>query len=830
THAVIYPTRGVRFHQGLLVLSKLLKVVAYFAAFEFLRYIQTVSFLLLLKLSAALILLPLQRPFSTGPALTKLQWFQVCRFSLARVILDALWIEGLYLCGPFRSVLLFENSELLVLAAVSTVMYGASSTSKARGALFFILGVVSVAFFDNDAVDGDSLHPEGVHKSLLIHKLYEMFANFGLSDHKVGVVILFLAVCLDAGCAALSKNLVTSVGGAKRLHALAAPVSFGILIPIFLLSHLWGTGLSPYQTPIERNERSAILSANLQAGPLIFLLMKLSFVAVTIVMDFYFTSLVSVRLGAQATTFLAKLCVTITALVLSLVWGPDSYVSLSSISPFPGESSQTPGLSVHGLSGGVIFAMVSILYASNLLTNVKPGYGPDGASSGHFIGYSMAGLPLFTAGQTPSHGVALLSHPETMGLWYHVRTTIRGIMSEHSSRRIFAFLCLNLAFTFVELLYGVWTNSLGLISDGFHMLFDSAALVVGLYAAVVSRWEPTRLFSFGFHSAEVLSGFVNALFLLVISGSVFVNALARIHHPPHIHTDRLMVVSVAGLLVNLVGMVALGHAHSHGGSPCGAHGHTHGGAGHGHSHGGHQKHSHNVGEDPHYGHAHGQKRQSGGHAHSHSHDSSGGNANLRGVYLHVLADTLGSVGVIFSSYLVSTYGWNIADPICSVFIACAIGYSALPLLSDTLNLLTLRAPNTEHTSNPESMVKKVLAVEGVLAVYNPFIWSLTRDTTCISLCVKVETEVTEQLILARIKELITMHYQNVGHITIQVEKEAIQHHLQALGLKPTILLTFSRSGDTMHGSNHHHLIDLLPNGVGRRLSPDSAALMPIKLL
>lgn len=53
------------------------------------------------------------------------------------------------------------------------------------------------------------------------------------------------------------------------------------------------------------------------------------------------------------------------------------------------------------------------------------------------------------------------------------------------------------AFTFVELFYGVWTNSLGLISDGFHMLFDSAALVVGLYAAVVSHWKPTRIFSFG---------------------------------------------------------------------------------------------------------------------------------------------------------------------------------------------------------------------------------------------------------------------------------------------------------------------------------------------
>ncbi|CAF4991799.1 unnamed protein product, partial [Rotaria magnacalcarata] len=72
-------------------------------------------------------------------------------------------------------------------------------------------------------------------------------------------------------------------------------------------------------------------------------------------------------------------------------------------------------------------------------------------------------------------------------------------------------------FTFVELLYGAWTNSLGLISDGFHMLFDCTALVVGLYAAVMSRWKPTRVFSYGYGRAGVLSGFVNGLFLVVVA-------------------------------------------------------------------------------------------------------------------------------------------------------------------------------------------------------------------------------------------------------------------------------------------------------------------------
>ncbi|CAI8000177.1 Zinc transporter 5, partial [Geodia barretti] len=91
------------------------------------------------------------------------------------------------------------------------------------------------------------------------------------------------------------------------------------------------------------------------------------------------------------------------------------------------------------------------------------------------------------------------------------------------------------------MLYGVWTNSLGLISDGFHMLFDCSALVVGLCAALVVRWKPTRLYSFGYGRVEVLSGFVNSLFLVSIATAVLSEALTRLLDPPTINTDKLLV-------------------------------------------------------------------------------------------------------------------------------------------------------------------------------------------------------------------------------------------------------------------------------------------------
>lgn len=206
----------------------------------------------------------------------------------------------------------------------------------------------------------------------------------------------------------------------------------------------------------------------------------------------------------------------------------------------------------------------------------------------------------------------------------------------------------------MELVYGAWTNSLGLISDGFHMLFDSTALLVGLYASLMSRWKPTRLFSYGYGRVEVLSGFVNGLFLVGISCFVLNEALRRLLEPPAISTDRLLVVSIAGFVVNLIGIATF--------SLNGSHTHSHG---------------------------------------SHTH-----NANMRGVFLHILADLMGSIGVIISSILVQTLGWNIADPVCSLFIAILILISVIPLLRQSAEVLLLATPT--HSPLDTSLEKVYL--------------------------------------------------------------------------------------------------------------------------
>ena len=98
---------------------------------------------------------------------------------------------------------------------------------------------------------------------------------------------------------------------------------------------------------------------------------------------------------------------------------------------------------------------------------------------------------------------------------------IRLILSDTNSRNLLGFLVLNLTFAFVELFYGVWTNSLGLISDSFHMFFDCTGLMAGLVATVITKWKANDKYSYGYVRAETLAGFINGLFLLFISFFIF---------------------------------------------------------------------------------------------------------------------------------------------------------------------------------------------------------------------------------------------------------------------------------------------------------------------
>lgn len=94
----------------------------------------------------------------------------------------------------------------------------------------------------------------------------------------------------------------------------------------------------------------------------------------------------------------------------------------------------------------------------------------------------------------PLHKHSPDEHPQL----HSIRGIISVIMSQKDSRNIFMYLCLNFMFMFMELFYGFWSNSLGLISDSFHMMFDCMALAIGLYASVMAKWKPNRIFTYGF--------------------------------------------------------------------------------------------------------------------------------------------------------------------------------------------------------------------------------------------------------------------------------------------------------------------------------------------
>lgn len=130
----------------------------------------------------------------------------------------------------------------------------------------------------------------------------------------------------------------------------------------------------------------------------------------------------------------------------------------------------------HGLSGGVFVSLFFFALGSVVLTGAE---GPR-ARAGEFIGYDSAGSPLYL------HGEDFLKKT-TSNVATFAKATMAQIWASPDSRSIFYFLCLNLAFCGVEFLYGILTNSLGLISDAFHMLFDCTALVMGLVASVMSR-------------------------------------------------------------------------------------------------------------------------------------------------------------------------------------------------------------------------------------------------------------------------------------------------------------------------------------------------------
>jgi len=325
-------------------------------------------------------------------------------------------------------------------------------------------------------------------------------------------------------------------------------------------------------------------------------------------------------------------------------------------------------------------------------------------------------------------------------IWDKITGFLRLLLSDPNSRNLLGFLLLNLSFAFVELIYGVITNSLGLISDSFHMFFDCTGLLAGLVATVITKWKSNENYSYGYVRAEVLAGFINGLFLIFISFFIFSEAVERLVEPPEVKHERLLPVSIAGLLVNIVGIVVF----------------QHGGAGHGHSHDGGHGHSH------------------GGHGHSHG----GSNEQIfKGVYLHILADTLGSVGVIISALLMQYFGWMIADPICSMIIAILIFISVGSLLKESTAILMQRQPK-ELDSNLPECYNKVMQIQGVHGVHATHFWTLCSNSYVGGLKLEVSHDADPKYVISHTQ----MIFRDIGvrELFVQLDYERQQNTYQNL--------------------------------------------------
>lgn len=709
-------------HGILLIIAKIIRCFGLFECYDLLRGIHLVYFLFFVKVWSSVCLTLLQKPISSGKKVVRSQWIRISKYALLGIMVDILWLFGLTLCGPLRTILVFEHNEAVVLAVLSTFFSSGGNHAKTRAAVLFLSATACLLLFDNDDMMTQiSEHPEGQHAGPVSHTIFWFISKLGVADHKGGILLLIATSLLKVAHSVLGRRLANDIGGQKRLNALSTLVSTVILSPwsfILYISGSTGESLLSHWLP--------------------FALVVLF----VFIFHFYIEAFLSSMKQESWKYFrISYIVITVSALLLAYQWQHPAAVAMSQV----GTMSRT---SEHVLSGGVFVSALLFMWSTVILT--RP---PSKSQQGSFIGYSADGSPLYNfAGNA-------LQRASQFSIMLTAKKFISQVLQKKDSRHIFYFLCLNFSFAFVELLYGMWSNSLGLISDSFHMMFDCTALVLGLIASVMAQWPPTRVFSYGYGRVEILSGYVNGLFLLMIALYLLSQAFYRLFDPPAINTDRLLIVSIGGFLVNLVGVFIFSHNHHHG---------------HGHSHHAHDK-SH------------------GHHHHHHHHDS--GNANIKGVYLHILADLLGSVGVIISSFLIGQYGLLISDPVCTLLIAFMILITVWPLLRDSARTLALRIP-AEMEKDIYRALTKVQNIDGVLSIRSRYIWRHSETVVVGLVSVQVEPHVIEQRIISQVTPILKEA--GITSVTVQVEKEDFYQHMAGLSTNSEEIFRMTKESQSIY--------------------------------
>ena len=329
-------------------------------------------------------------------------------------------------------------------------------------------------------------------------------------------------------------------------------------------------------------------------------------------------------------------------------------------------------------------------------------------------------------------------------------------------------LILTTTFFIVEIVVGHLTNSMALIADSFHMLSDIAALIIAFVSIKMApkEWKKS---TYGWARAEVLGALVNAVFLMALCFSITMESFKRFYESEEIHNpDMILVVGSMGLGVNILGLCLF---HEHGGS-----GHSHGDTYHNATYSRTSSVANKIGEEsktldqssitsitiPHEIHSEGKPC-------SNTNSKSGRNLNIRGVFLHVMADALGSVIVIISALIMwKLPEWKFTsyvDALLSLIMVMLIMCSAWPLLKEAALILLQTVPT--HIDIELLKRKLIKNVDGILAVHEFHVWQLSGNRIIASAHIKCRNLSEYRTISESVKEIL--HKEGIHSTTIQQE-------------------------------------------------------------
>jgi cation diffusion facilitator family transporter len=282
-------------------------------------------------------------------------------------------------------------------------------------------------------------------------------------------------------------------------------------------------------------------------------------------------------------------------------------------------------------------------------------------------------------------------------------------------RRLMLVLGLTLAVMAAEIVGGLLSGSLALLADAAHMATDAAGIALALAAVTLAQRPARGRRTFGWQRAEILAAVANGLLLLVVAGYVLVEAVRRIGDPPEIGSGLMLVVAAVGLVVNLGSLAIL-------------------------------------------------------------HRGRVASLNLKGAYLEVLADALGSVAVIVAAVVILTTGWTPADLIASAAIGILVVPRAWHLLREALDVLLEAAPRGVDLDDVRA---HILGVDGVLGVHDLHAWTITSGLPVLSAHVVVTDDALAQghggRVLDALCGCLGEHF-DMAHCTFQLEAESHAGH------------------------------------------------------